>query len=69
MGPRSLSEAAGGAGPHVEAAPPGEEGAAPDGEERSWWEALLSRMRREDRESYACYVLMVRPSPGTSPDP
>ena len=25
----------------------------------SWWRALVGRWRREDRESYACYVLMV----------
>ena len=26
----------------------------------SWWRALMGRLRREDRESYACYALMVR---------
>ena len=32
----------------------------------SWWRALVGRWRREDRESYACYALMVRqPSPET----
>lgn len=54
----SLSEAAGGAG--TDAGPLGAAGAAPAEETRSWWQMLLARMRREDRESYACYVLMVR---------
>ena len=37
---------------------------APDDKPRfpglSWWRALMSRWRREDRESYVCYALMVR---------
>ena len=55
----SLSEAAGGAGAEAELIDTQEGGSV---RPPSWWRKILARMRREDRESYACYVLMVIPT-------
>ena len=57
----SLSEAAGGTGAEAQTLYPGPMDTSEAGSVRtpSRWRKLLARMRREDRESYACYVLMV----------